>query len=309
MIGHRIMNSLTKSAVASLKLKESLYLWKSSTGEFFYDGGTMLQILVEKVNPTTRVGVVNLKDKIRNCKLANFGHNVRDMLDNIISLNDEIEERGFTHDDLVYDIFQALLSGNNEAFSSFVQRKKDDWDIGNDMTSDEIVTSAVQKYNNMVMQKTWKQTESKNAKIVALTTQVQNLEKKLNSGDYKKSSGGNSNHDNKKSSKLNVAEWRLTKTFGNSVVKDDKTWHWCSKQHNKGKGMYVTHKEEDHTPWQERKKNDQSKKSNSNNSQGGSNKSMTLSDNLKAAMVSKFKCTEDDAAKLWSNVVKANQEN
>ena len=46
MIGQRIYNSLSLTSLASLKSKENLYLWKTSDGEEFYDGVTMLQILV-----------------------------------------------------------------------------------------------------------------------------------------------------------------------------------------------------------------------------------------------------------------------
>ena len=83
MIGQRIYNSLNASSLASLKLKENIYLWKSSVGEEFYDGVTMLQLLVEKVKPSTRVGIIDLKDKIRAAKLANFSHSVSDMLDHM----------------------------------------------------------------------------------------------------------------------------------------------------------------------------------------------------------------------------------
>lgn len=73
--------------------------------------------------------------------------------------------------------------------------------------------------------------------------------------------------------------------------------------------MYVTHKEEDHVDWQDRKRSGTSGKSvskgddSSNKSDTSTNKSMTLSENLKAAMVSKFKCSSGDAMKLWSEVV------
>ena len=39
----------------------------------------MLQILVEKMKPSTRVGIFALKDKIRTIGLVNFNHNVGDV--------------------------------------------------------------------------------------------------------------------------------------------------------------------------------------------------------------------------------------
>jgi hypothetical protein len=307
MIGQRLYNSLDSTSLASLKSKENFYLWKSDDGEEFYDGVTMLQILVEKVKPSTRVGIIALKDKIRACRLANFNHNVSDMLDHMNDTYLEIVRSGGKHDDMIMDLFTSLLSSKNEIFNSYIQRSKDNWEVGQDYEVDEIITSAVEKYNNMSEQKLWDAPSSSSAKIVALTTQVKDLERKLKSTD--------SSNQPKDASKprqfLEVAEWRKTKSFGDSVFKDDKQWHWCSIKHNNGKGMYVTHKEEDHGKFRRGTptvSNDNASKQVDNSSKKSTNKSMTLSDNLKAAMVSKFKCSCEDADKLWSEVAK-NAEN
>ena len=65
MIGLRILGSLDKSPLTLLKLKENMYLWKTSSGRTFYDGPTMLQILIETVKPSLRTGIADLKDKLR----------------------------------------------------------------------------------------------------------------------------------------------------------------------------------------------------------------------------------------------------
>jgi hypothetical protein len=310
IIGLRIINSLSKTSLASLKLKSRLYLWKSSTGEEFYDGPTMLQLCVEKVNPTTRVGVSHLKDALRTAKLATYSYNVLDMTDKMQSYYDEILEKGTKHDDFILDLFRALLTGKNTIFTSFIQRKHDAWDEGKDILSDDLIRDAVTKYQNMVALKTWDQSEPGNSKIAALTTQLKELQDSINSNKTTTTPSNNDFTSTSKTGFLAVAEWRKTKSFGDTVTKDGKTWHWCSKQHNGGKGMYVTHKEEDHTDWQDRKKSrastqDSSKlKDSTNTTSTSTNKSMTLSDNLKAAMVSKFKCSSDDALKLWNDVVK-----
>ena len=302
MIGQRLYNSLNSTSLASLKSKENLYLWKTNEGKEFYDGVTMLQILVEKVKPSTRVGIIALKDKIRASHLANFNHNVSDMLDHMNDTYLEIVRSGGKHDDMIMDLFTSLLSSKNEIFNSYIQRSKDNWEVGQDYEVDEIITSAVEKYNNMSEQKLWDTPNSSSAKIVALTTQVKNLEQKLQSSD----SSNNNKDTNKPKQFLEVAEWRKTKSFGDSVNKDDRQCHWCSIKHNNGKGMYVTHKEEDHGKFKRNnpKSSDSTTKQPDQSSKQPTNKYMTLSDNLKATMVSKFKCSSEDAAKLWSDVAK-----
>jgi hypothetical protein len=163
----------------------------------------------------------------------------------------------------------------------------------------------------MVMSKSWKQDDSKFSKLVALATQVKELQERLKSNQQSSSNSSDSSMKPSCSSS-NVEPWHLTKSLGDSVHCDGKEWHWCSKQHNNGKGMYVRHKEEDHLGWNANKKSNKSKPSNnqsttsSKSNLNDSKPSMTLSDNLKAAMVSQFRCTESDADKLWSEVVQKN---
>ena len=77
--------------------------------------------------------------------------------------------------------------------------------------------------------------------------------------------------------------------------------------------MYVTHHPDDHTAWKERRAKEKKQRQLGTDSSSllpetkdaASKKNLTLSDSLKAAMIAKFRCSEDDASKLWSDVVKS----
>lgn len=56
---------------------------------------------------------------------------------------------------------------------------------------------------------------------------------------------GNSNSSERKSM---YADWQTTKTT-DQITKDGKPWWWCP-NHNKGQGLYVRHKPENHAQWQ-----------------------------------------------------------
>jgi hypothetical protein len=209
---------------------------------------------------------------------------------------------GKTHDDILFDTFKSLLTTVNEEFETFINGLKSEWETqsgeGKNLTHDILVSKSVAKYNNLVAQKTWNNSQSKNAKLVALSTQVKDLQQKLKSnGGQTGGTGG--------AKKYPIAEWRLKKSFGAEVEKDGKKWYWCHHQHNDGKSMYVTHKPEDHTSWKDRKNTNRNKKSNGN---GGdpSNNNLQLDDKLKAALVSKFKCSEVEAKNLMDSVQSGN---
>ena len=88
---------------------------------------------------------------------------------------------------MVLDTYTALLSGKNDVFNNFVQRGKDEWELGKDQNFEDVMENATIKYNNMVKQKLWSQTDPKDTKILALTT----LNNELQHGK-KGASNGNS---------------------------------------------------------------------------------------------------------------------
>jgi hypothetical protein len=301
MIGMRIYNSIDDESQKSLLSKSNLWEWTNDEGETFYDGVTMLQIIMEKVKPSTRVGVEDLKDLLSECRLANYNHDVGKMLDQMETTYNEILRSNSTHQDYLRDVFRALLSGKNDIFTQYIQREKDDWETGKSVDVDDLMKEAIAKYNNMVKQKQWNKNNSSNSKIVALATQVKALESQLKSNyNSNKSNEKNNNRSNGNNKYLEIAEWRKKKSFGTSVEKDGRQWHWCSR-HNNGNGLYVTHKEEDHDTFYANKNRKRNDKKNENNNTSNKGK-MSLSDGLKAAMVSKFKCSEEEATKLWKDV-------
>ena len=77
----------------------------------------MLFILISGVNPLTRVGVSHLKSLIRSTKMTQFQFNAVDMCDNIMANFEMIYERGGRHDDIMLDLYDALLFGKNDVFN------------------------------------------------------------------------------------------------------------------------------------------------------------------------------------------------
>ena len=269
----------------------------------------MLHILIAGVNPSTRVGVSDLKSIIRSTKLVQFQYNVVEMCDSIITNYEMIEERGGRHEDIVLDLFDALLSGKNDIFNRFVERSRDDWEIGSNIMHDSLVSMSVTKYNNMVKLGRWKQVEPKNATILALTTQIKNLENKI--GNTSNSSGGGlPGSNNNKNPKFTLEAWRI-KFDGKEKTVDGVLWYLCSKHVIDGvyDAMYVKHPEDKHEEWLERKKGwkkgskDTATSNESQSTCGVTTPKLTLSNNLKAAMIINFHCSEAEANSLWSEVV------
>ena len=326
MIAERLMGSISSVTQKLLMAKRDLFRWKDATGsnDFEMDGPTILYILMESVNPSTRVGVSDMKETIRETRMHQFDHKVSDMMNDIQTNYNQIVELGYKHDDVVMDTFKALLSTKNEIFKSFVQRMKDAWEMGADTTLNELASTATTKYNNMVKQREWDTKDPKDAKIIALTTKLEafvnsNGNNGNNSG--KSGGGGSGNATNTNKKKTDIPDWRMKKLEDEKVV-DGVTWWWCPDHKYAGvfDGLYMQHrpghehklwkeakdkKREERRNWKERSTGSSATGTKPNPSTGATNdkgNSLKLSDKMKAVLMTKFSCTEHDAMELVSDI-------
>ena len=314
MIWERLLGSISAATESNLMARKSLFSWYGADGTIEYDGPTALYILISDINPNTRVGVGVLKKKLRDIKMGSYNQKVTDMLHEIQSTYNRIEELGFTHEDIVLDTFNALLSGKNQVFKDFIQRKKDEWESGVDVSLNDLVEYAVNKYNNMVASKGWVQKESAETKLLSLLTEHAKSYKNGGKTGGKKGGGSGS----PKGTKLNIEAWRMKKV-GDSKVVDGKTYYWCPHHKLNGvfDGLYMTHKPgEGHEEWLARKNKRKEKSKNGKGSStekstsgtkatvstaNGSNK-LGLSDKLKAALATKFSISETEAASMVGDI-------
>ena len=81
MIAKRILGSISTAAKKTRFTKKRDFAWlDATTGEYKYNGPTILYILMAAVNPNTRVGISGLKEKICVVNMGAVGHNVKDLL-------------------------------------------------------------------------------------------------------------------------------------------------------------------------------------------------------------------------------------
>ena len=99
-----------------------------------------------------------------------------------------------------------------------------------------MIESAIVKYNNLVKKKLWNCGESKDAKIVALATKVEELETTLTTTSSNYLSFSSSNNISRSTGKSsNIPDCKMENT-GPSIEIDDCTWYWCP--HHIWEGYY-----------------------------------------------------------------------
>ena len=229
---------------------------------------------------------------------------MKKLTDYMSSKNREIEEKGQTHQDYQLDLFNALQTVPNPDFAAFICDERQAWEIEGEKKPDQIIAEALTIYNDAVSADRWDNKDPKDAKILALTTQVETLveAQKLYSAMVTSKDGANPNSNAGKSGGsrtntgdfLSIKSWRMKKTE-DSVKREGRTWYWCPHHKVEGSydGLYVTHKPEEHDEWKcnrnqfRRKRYETRKKEESNESKDveDNKKKLVINDNLKAALL------------------------
>ena len=132
MIDKRIESSLSSASWNVLFGKRKYFTWMGSNGVASYDGPTMFQLIIFTVNPSTRVGISDLKVSIRTARLVQVQWGVVALWDKMTVDYLLITELNGRHYGMVLDTYTVLLSGKHNIFNNFVQRGKDDWELGKD---------------------------------------------------------------------------------------------------------------------------------------------------------------------------------
>ena len=90
------------------------------------------------------------------------------------------------------------------------------------MTHNDLISQSVTKYDNLVNQDRWKIQEPNDGTIVALTTQIKNLEKTINVNRNPKllATGDGSSKNSSTGNRFILDAWRI------ELIVDIPTWHW-----------------------------------------------------------------------------------
>ena len=166
-------------------------------------------------------------------------------------------------EDLLLNIFKALLVVKDKKYREKMEKLKDDW-LNSEvtLTSAILLSKAESSYNVRIEQSDWMALSPEEEKIVAMQAtydnQIKDLRLQLKAakqGGNRRSQGrsntnnNNGNEDNgnkpRTSTRYKDAEWKMTNSKGlKTQQRNGKTYYWCL-HHNDGKGKWVLHKLED----------------------------------------------------------------
>ena len=131
-----------------------------------------------------------LQDKITETKSAAFKQRIPDMLECIKSTMDLIEDMSETHNKLLKDAFSALLTAPKTHFMHFFECEKMLWEAKKHCDYDTLDSIVKIVCNNVHSNKSWNAVDPKDAKIIALRAEINDVRKKLKKAKETNKKGG-----------------------------------------------------------------------------------------------------------------------
>ena len=124
-----------------------------------------------------------MRKKLETMRLCNYKNNVDDMCTEIEELMEKIEGAGEQCESIRRYVLTALTSGPNTKFNSYAGRIEDDIEAGtgihSKMSWQDIIVASRTKFQNMESTGAWGAADPADAKYLALTTKIEQLESQI----------------------------------------------------------------------------------------------------------------------------------
>ena len=141
----------------------------------------MLYLLLTEIDPSTSISIESHWMNIEKYKLQDFNNNVPGMIVFIERNYKIIKDNSFDYVDKTYchHVLSALSSGPNVEFNKYIDDIQCNIDAGHgyhcNITTSALFAGACTIYNNLDAHNKWTAVDTKDAQIMALTTEIEKL--------------------------------------------------------------------------------------------------------------------------------------
>ena len=311
MVGLWLKNSLSVDGLKAINNDRKKFEYVNTDGSTAIDGSMLLLLILKKIMPSTKVGVTNKKTELINMNPTSCNGDIGKMITKMQTLKSSIEnESGKEYEDFILHLFNACEKSSHDTFQKFASTLRSDWESDNlreGTTETDIIDKLTAKWNNECQKSNKSNGKTKvkdpeDAKMLALftalTSSVQSLSQQVQ--HMQKGNGSNSNGNRTSRYEDNIATWRKSKDFGDSVEKDGKKYYWCPK-HLDGNGLYVTHHPKDHGVHRSKWQHTTRVSKDGNQSSASNGTKLQLSEKMQSALTSNGFSAEQ-AKELLKNI-------
>ena len=229
-----LMASLSNSAKKRISLWSEQYRIGDNN---LCSGVALLKIIVRESHLDTNATTNQIRTKLSNLDsyiltidsdIGKFNQYVKLLVQSLTARNQKTS-------DLLINLFKGYGAVSDEVFRAWLMRKQDDHEEGEELTPDELMIAAKNKFDTMVEKGTWNAPTAEE-KIVALEAKfnstMKSLNKKVTFDNSKKqvAKKGADKPSSKKKEGDHPKKWKAPKQGDKKEVEfKGHTWYWCGK--------------------------------------------------------------------------------
>ena len=182
-----IWNSLSRTGRNKVQIWEHQY-----TVNQRYSGNLLLKIVIRESHLDSNATTTSIRESLSSldvyiltiqCDIVKFNGYVKLMVDSLAA-------RGETTTDLLVNLFKAYTNVSDKVFVSYMGRKKELHEEGANLSLDEVMTLAANKYKQLKDLETWNAPSPEEEKIMALEARINKM-RNNQSNKKKEKNGGN----------------------------------------------------------------------------------------------------------------------
>ena len=247
-----LFESLTDEAKLMVLSDAEDYTIDTTDGTTISNGPCFIKVIIRNTTVDTRSTVFHIRENLNRleAKILEVSYDIEAFNLYVTAQVEQLAARGESSSDLLINVFAAYLAVPDKKFVEYIEKQKDKFDEGEEITYKKLMQVALIKFKDRKRSDKWQAPSAEEEQIIALTAQIGDLKKakSANTDAKMKNAGGkNKGADAKKQAKsAKMSEryaWKLLPpTSGEAKTKevDGKTYHFCM-NHNDGQGAWVIH--------------------------------------------------------------------
>jgi hypothetical protein len=244
--------SMTDEAKSMVLSDVAEYTIITTAGVHVSNGPCFLKVLIRNTTVDTRSTIFHIRENLNHleAKMLEVSYDIDAFNLYVTNQVEQLSARGETSSDLLINLFAAFLAVPDKKFVEYIEKQKDKYDEGEDITTKKLMQVALIKYKDRKRSDMWQAPSPEEEQIMALTAQVGELQKqkgsaKPTSDKPKKKKGGIEKTKTTTADHYSGAKyaWKLVPPAnGEPKTKEvnKKTYHFCP-HHNEGAGLWVIH--------------------------------------------------------------------
>ena len=171
--------SLSEEAKLMIIADYDDYVFETEGGTKVCNGSSFLMVIIRNTTVNTRASVFHIRENLSNleAKMLNISYYINEFNQYVTSQVKQIVACGETSSDQLISLFAAFMAVPDKKFVNYIEKQKDRYDEGEDLSTKRLMQVALIKYKDRKRSDLWQVRSIKEEQILALTAQIDAMEK------------------------------------------------------------------------------------------------------------------------------------